>query len=130
MAIMPIRTLVPFLAAAAVAVTLAGCKGATQAGTPYTQLFTRELESYLEGRVDVVHTTARRVLEQELAYTIYEDSLDAMEGVLRAETARGRTVKVETFRHGENLTRIQVWASPAGDKELAGEVLSRIESAL
>ena len=124
------RMLGALAALATTAAMLMGCEGSTRMGTPYTQKFGRELVAYLDGHVSHVHAVARRVLEGEMGYTVYEDALDISEGVLRAETARGRVVKVESFANGETVTRIEVWASPAGDESRARDVLSRIEDAL
>jgi hypothetical protein len=116
--------------AVAAGLVLASCKGSTPAGTPYSQQFTRELEAHFDRPIGDVHATARRVLEEDMEYVITEDALDALEGMLKADTARGRTVRVETWHEGESLTRVQVWVSPMGDEEMSAELLDRIQQAL
>lgn len=109
---------------------LAGCQGSTRSGTDYTQTITRELHASFAYPIDIVQSAARNVLAEELGFTIVEDSADALEGVIRAETARGREVKIETVSEGANLTEVQVWVGPLGDEPMSREILNRIDARL
>lgn len=113
-----------------VAAALAGCKGSTKSGTTYKQLPTRELQAYLNGDVETVHQKAVAVLRDDYGYQITKEAKDATQGKVEAKTARDDTVRVETFKDGEKVTKIQVWVGPIGDETKASQILSKIESSL
>jgi hypothetical protein len=109
---------------------LTGCKGTTKAGTAYTVLPDRAIQAYLSGNLATVHQAAVKVLRDDFLYTITRDSHDALEGIVEAKTARNATVRVETFKHGEDVTKTRVSLGMVGDHDLANDILSKIEASL
>ena len=103
------------LAAAALLVPL-GCQSSTSSGTEYVITAKRELRTTVGADIGTVHDTAVDVVENELLYTIDNQARDAREGIINARTARGHAVRIETFRHGEQLTQIEVYVGPLGDE--------------
>lgn len=109
---------------------IAGCQGTTAQGTLYSVQIDRELEAFLAGDLETVHLAAVAVLDQDLGYTIQESAVDAMEGVVAARTARDHLVRVETFKQGEGITRVEVFAGPSGNEVAARRVLDHLEQRL
>jgi hypothetical protein len=109
---------------------LDGCKGATKSGTPYTMLASRAIQAYLPGDLITVHTRAVAVVRDDFLFTITRDSHDALEGVIEALTARKDSVRIETFKHSDESTKIRVFVGPLGDEHVENEILSKIESTL
>jgi len=124
-----IHTVAVFSMVASVAV-LAACSGATRSGTSYTLKADRELEAYLPGNIDRVHTTAEKVLKEKLQYRIVRSVKDAREGIIEALTAKGDTVRVETYRSTDTVTRTEVFVGPFGNQDAMREVLDAISKAL
>ena len=112
------------------AIALAGCKGATKTGTPYTVLPSRAIQAYLTGNLVTVHQTAVKVLRDDYLFTITRESHDALEGIIEAKTARNDTVRVETFKHSDTSTKTRVFVGMIGDEKLAADILSKIEESL
>jgi hypothetical protein len=107
-----------------------GCQGTTRQGTLYSVQIDRELETFLASDLETVHRAALEVVQTDFGYTLTEEALDAREGIIRARTARDNLVRIETFKHGEGVTRVQVYVG-ARDAETAGrEVLGAIETRL
>ncbi|MHC4947328.1 MAG: DUF3568 family protein [Planctomycetota bacterium] len=117
------------LAAAALLVPL-GCQSSTSSGTEYVITAKRELRTTVGADIGTVHDTAVDVVENELLYTIDNQARDAREGIINARTARGHAVRIETFRHGEQLTQIEVYVGPLGDETAERDVYEAIESRL
>ncbi|MCP3903009.1 MAG: DUF3568 family protein [Planctomycetes bacterium] len=101
---------------------LGGCKGATASGNEFVIRADRKLAATLPGDISVVHPAARRVLEEDMLFEVTDDAVDAREGILRARTARNNTVRVETYRWGENSTHVLVFVGPFGDRDAQAEV--------
>lgn len=114
----------------ACAAVLEGCKGATKTGTPYTMLASRAIQAYLPGDLQTVHAKAVAVVRDDFLFTITRDSHDALEGVIEALTARKDSVRIETFKHSDDSTKVRVFVGPLGDEHVENEILSKIESTL
>jgi hypothetical protein len=110
--------------------TLWGCEGTTRQGTLYSIQPNRELHTFLPGDLATVHEAALEVVKTEFGYTVEESAIDAMEGIVKARTATGHQIRVQTAKHGERITRIEVYAGPSGSESVAREILSAIESRL
>jgi hypothetical protein len=109
---------------------MVGCQGSTKAGTKYNMLPTRELEARVEGDLASVHDTAVAVLRDEYQFTIDREAKDRIAGEIRATTALRDKVTIQTYRVGNNITTIQVWAGPMGNKARAEDILNTIEQRL
>ena len=106
----------------------AGCEGTTAQGTLYTVQPNRELETFFPFDLDTVHRAAVAAVQTDMGYTLQKQALDAREGIIEARTAKDHLVRVETYKHGERVTRIEVFAGPGGNETLAREILNAIES--
>jgi hypothetical protein len=113
-----------------VACMSSGCQGSTKTGTKYTQLPDRSLQANLSGSMETVHSRAVAVLKDDFHYVIVKDKHDAQEGIIEARTARDNTVTVETFRQGDNVTKVRVNAGFLKSTDHAEESLDKIESSL
>ena len=124
-------TITVLSAAAALAATmLIGCQGTTAQGTMYTVQPTRELATHLSGDLERVHNAALAVLQEHFKYRLEDAALDAREGIIRARTARDYQVRVETFKHSDDITRIEVYVGAWGAEPIGRDILSRIEERL
>ena len=104
---------------------VSGCgEGTTKQGTLYSMNARRALESYLAADLDTVHKAAVKSVN-DAGYTLDEDAIDVREGVIKARTARDRSVRVETYKEGEKVTKIEVYVG--GDEAAARELLDSIE---
>lgn len=106
------------------------CSGATRSGTAYTLKPDREIEAYLPGDLAKVHDTAVKVLRDNLNYTISKDVKDAREGLVEALTAKGDTVRVETYISTQKVTRTEVFVGPLGNEDAMRDVLEAISKEL
>ena len=105
---------------------ISGCaEGTTKQGTLYSMNAGRSLQAYLAADLDAVHKAAVKSVN-EAGYTLDEDAIDVREGVVKARTARDRSVRVETYKEGEKVTKIEVYVG--GDEIAAAELLDSIES--
>jgi hypothetical protein len=120
----------PIIALLIAAAALTSCKGTTKSGTAYTQLPNRELEVLLNEDLATVHKTAVDVLKDDFGYTIKKEAKDALEGVIEAATAQNDKVTVQTFKDGDNVTKVQVWVGPLGDRPKSELILSKLEEQL
>lgn len=109
---------------------LVACSGSTRTGNPYTLKADREIEAYLPGDLRKVHTTAERVLKEKFRYKITRAGTDTREGILEGTTTRGETVRVETYRSTEKVTRTEVFVGPMGNEEAMRDILEEITQAL
>lgn len=126
-----VRSALSLLAVITIATTLMiGCQGSTKAGTKYNMLPTRELEARVEGDLAHVHDTAVAVLRDEYQFTIDREAKDKIAGEIKATTAMRDKITVQTYRVGNNITTIQVWAGPMGNKGRAEDILNTIEERL
>ncbi|MHC4415567.1 MAG: DUF3568 family protein [Planctomycetota bacterium] len=105
-----------------------GCQGTTRQGTLYNVQVNRELESFLPADLATVHETAVVVIQDELGYRLERAALDGHAGIIEARTAQEHLVRVKTYKHGERITRIEVYVGPRGSEPAAREVLSKIEA--
>jgi hypothetical protein len=105
---------------------ISGCaEGTTKQGTLYSMNASRALEAYLAAELDAVHKAAVKSVN-DAGYTVDEDAIDVREGVVKGRTARDRTVRVETYKEGDKVTKIEVYVG--GDEAAASELLDSIES--
>ena len=105
---------------------ISGCaEGTTKQGTVYSMNAGRSLQAYLAADLDAVHKAAVKSVN-EAGYTLNEDAIDVREGVVKARTGRDRSVRVETYKEGEKVTKIEVYVG--GDEAAASELLDSIES--
>lgn len=107
-----------------------GCAGKTSAGRSYTFTMDRKVQVYMASSLENTHTTAERVLREDLGYRIESSRVDALEGLIEAKTARDDTVRVETFKDGESTTRVRVFTGPMGDRSRSVTIVERIERGL
>lgn len=98
------------------AATLAGCRGTTAAGTPYSMQIDRALATYLGTDLTTAHLLAQDVIENQMLYAITHESLDGRAGVIEADTAEGKPVRVETYWAGNRVTKIEVLVGTFGDE--------------
>ncbi|MHC5006550.1 MAG: DUF3568 family protein [Planctomycetota bacterium] len=111
--------------------TLAGCgEGQTRQGTLYNVQTNRSLETFLPGSLANVHKAALEVVQTDFGYTLEESAVDATEGIVKARTAMKHEVRVKMFKHGEGITRIDVFVGPRGAESVSRELLSAIETRL
>ncbi len=108
-------------------VALAGCQGMTSGGTVYTMTVTREVQAYLPTDSFTAHYAAMEVLERDYLYSVTSDAVDARQGRIEARTATNTSVRVETARAGEGLTRIDIFVAPLGNETAAADILGSIE---
>ncbi len=104
---------------------VSGCaEGTTKQGTLYSMNVSRALEAYLAADLDTVHKAAVKSVN-DAGYTLDEDAIDVREGIVKARTARDRSVRVETYKEGLKVTKIEVYVG--GDEAAASELLDSIE---
>ena len=104
---------------------VSGCaEGTTKQGTLYSMNVSRALEAYLAADLDAVHKAAVESVS-DAGYTLDDDAVDVREGVVKARTARDRSVRIETYKEGEAVTRIEVYVG--GDEAAARELLDNVE---
>ena len=109
----------------ALMLAVSGCaEGTTKQGTLYSMNVSRALEAYLAADLDAVHEAAVKSVK-DAGYTIDENAIDVREGVVKGRTARDRAVRVETYKEGEKVTRIEVYVG--GNEAAARELLDSIE---
>ncbi|MBL8746240.1 MAG: DUF3568 family protein [Phycisphaerae bacterium] len=111
-------------------IMMAACSGSTKTGNPYTLKADRELEAYLPGDLRKVHTAAEKVLKEKFRYKITRSGADRREGIIEGKTTKGDTVRVETYRSTEKVTRTEVFVGPMGDEEAMRDILEEITQAL
>ena len=110
------------------AVVLVGCsQGTTGQGTLYSVSASRQVEAYLPQDLETVHKAAAAAVKT-LGYTIDNEAIDVREGIIEGHTARDRTMRIETFKQGDEITRIKIYVG--GDELAAREVLHKIETAV
>ena len=123
------RTVHAVIALSVVSLTiLSGCgEGQTRQGTLYSIQANRSLETYLTGDLATVHTAALETVQTDFGYTLEESAVDATEGIVKARTALDHEVRIKLFKHGEHLTRIDLFVGPRGTESVSRELLSAIE---
>ena len=109
---------------------LAGCSGTTRQGTLYSILPSRELETFFAADLEKVHNVALAAVVEDFGYTLEHAALDAQEGIITAHTAKEHPVRVETYKHGAHVTRIELYVGPQGGGPSAVALLDKIESRL
>jgi hypothetical protein len=120
-----ITTVIVLIALTAAAL---GCgKGTTTQGTLYNVTISRELEAYEPRDLDAVHQAAVKAVEA-MGYSIDKQAIDVREGLIEGRTALDRTVRIKSFKTGDEVTRITVYVG--GDEQAAREVLDKIETAV
>lgn len=116
------------LAIALLALTSIGCQGTTKQGTLYNVTISSELVTFLPGDLETVHKRALAVVTDEFHYEVIDSKLDAHEGIINGKTAKGGAVRVETFKHSDKVTKVEVYVG--GDQAIAQDLLSSIEAKL
>jgi hypothetical protein len=106
---------------------LAGCTGQTKSGTSYSKLPNGELQMYMQSDLPTIHDKAVVVLRDQFGYKIEKQNRDALTGQIIARTARNERVSVETYKNGDNSTKVQVSAGFANDY-VSREILSELEA--
>ncbi len=111
-----------------VVIVPSGCgTGSTTQGTLYQVNVSRELEVYEPKNLEAVHAAALKAVE-EMGYSIDTKALDAMNGMIEGRTALGKPVRIKSFKQGEEITRVTVYAG--GDEHAARQLLDKMEAAL
>lgn len=120
-------TLAALSMAAASFVALPGCSGSTRTGAPYTLKADREIEAYLPGDVRTVHEEALWVVREHFGFRLVREAVDLREGYIEARTAQDNVVRIETYRSGDRITRIEVFVGPLGDEPAMKDILGEID---
>ncbi len=118
----PLLVLVGGCAAALVA-------GAAAGGTTYAW-YKGEARTSLPHDVPTVFKAAERVLEQELKVRILSRRYDATAGVIEAERADGKAIKVSLNLSGERVTNVRVRVGTFGDKKWSNLFLDKLKARL
>ena len=108
----------------------AGCSGTTRQGTLYSVLPNRELETFFAADLEKVHKVALAAILEDFGYTLEHEALDAQEGIITAHTAKEHPVRVETYKYGAHVTRIELYVGSQGGVTSAVALLDKIESRL
>ncbi len=116
--------------AAAALALLPACEGTTRTGESYTLQADRSIEAYLASDLKKAHEQAVLVVREDFGYTVEKEAVDAREGVIRGKTARGNQVRVDTFRDGDRVTRVEIFVGPVGDEPAMREILSALQARL
>ncbi|MCI0366693.1 MAG: DUF3568 domain-containing protein [Phycisphaerales bacterium] len=106
---------------------LAGCSGQTKSGTSYSKLPNGELQMYMQSDLRTIHDKAVVVLRDQFGYKIEKHDCDALAGQIVARTARNERISVETYKHADNSTKVQVSAG-FGNEYVSREILSELEA--
>jgi len=114
------------LLAAAATLSLTGCSGTGKSGTDYTMTVDRNLQFRVPTGVRNAHQAAVSAFG-DLGFTVDTQSVDAMKGIVKGKNAVGDAVVAETFKEGDNLTRVDVFVGPLGDEPLMKELMNAIE---
>ena len=103
----------------------AGCgKGTTQQGTLYSVGVNQALSCYISENIYEIHRAALSSVRLA-GYTVDMEAIDTRESIVEGRTALDRTIRIKTFKQGENVTRLEVFV--AGDEVAAKELLDAIE---
>ena len=117
--------------ATVVAIATVGCNqtGVTSQGTLYNVNVGGQLTSFFSDDLATVHRTALAVVTNDFHYEVISEGVDAHEGIIEAKTAKGRDVRVETYKQSDTVTKIEVFVG--GDSgAISQDLLSKIESQL
>ena len=126
----PLRFCTLVIAAMVMLMTANGCSSTTSTGTKYTMGINREIQAVLRGNLETVHNTAKDVLENYFGFNIIDARRDALEGIVEARNAKNNTVRVETYKQSDGITKIEVFVGPLGKEGPASQILSQIETSL
>lgn len=122
------RTLLLMIPALLALALPGGCSSVTRTGKPYTLTVDRRLEALVSADLRSAHDISLSVVREDYGYVVSRHVSDAREGVIEAVTARGRPVKVETFRDSPYITRVRIFIGPLGDEPAMREMLNQIEA--
>lgn len=109
-----------------VAAGLAGCAGTTRTGVAYTLKPDRELETFIAADLGTAHDAAVRTLRNKFRYRVTKQAADGREGIIEAFTAKGDTVRVETYYASPRVTKVEVFVGPLGDEPIMKDILDAI----
>lgn len=118
------------LALALCAGGLAGCEGTTKTGESYTLKANRWIEAYVASDLRRAHDAAIAVVRDDFGYTLESQAVDARDGKVRAKTARGYDVRIDSYRDGDRITRVEIYVGPLGDEPAMREILSALQARL
>lgn len=107
--------------------TLTGCGGTGRSGTEYTITPDRNLSFRVSTDLKTAHQAAIDAMRSDLGFTVDEERSDALQGVVKGKTARNERVEVESFKEGDNLTRLDLFVGPLGDESIMRELMNAIE---
>ncbi len=114
----------------AAVLSLPACSGTTAQGTPYTIKIDRALETHFPGDLQKVQRVALDVIKDDFQYSVEKSSTDSLQGIIEARTAMGAAVRVELYKYGDAVTRVEVFVGPRGDTDIAHQILDKIEAKL
>lgn len=106
--------------------SLGGCSGTTSQGVAYTLKPDRELEGFVAASLSDAHEAAKTVVINQFKYRITKHAVDAREGTVEALSAKGDTVRVETYYASPRVTRVEVFVGPLGDEPIMEDILNAI----
>lgn len=106
--------------------SLGGCSGTTSQGVAYTLKPDRELEGFVAANLVDAHEAAKTVVINQFKYRIIKHAVDAREGTVEALSAKGDTVRVETYYASPRVTRVEVFVGPLGDEPIMEDILNAI----
>jgi hypothetical protein len=106
--------------------SLGGCSGTTSQGVAYTLKPDRELEGFVAANLVDAHEAAKTVVINQFKYRIIKHAVDAREGTVEALSAKGDTVRVETYYASPRVTRVEVFVGPMGDEPIMKDILNAI----
>lgn len=109
-----------------VVASLGGCSGTTSQGVAYTLKPDRELEGFVAASLSDAHEAAKTVVINQFKYRITKHAVDAREGTVEALSAKGDTVRVETYYASPRVTRVEVFVGPLGDEPIMEDILNAI----
>lgn len=106
--------------------SIGGCSGTTSQGVAYTLKPDRELEGFIAASLSDAHEAAKTVVINQFKYRITKHAVDAREGTVEALSAKGDTVRVETYYASPRVTRVEVFVGPLGDEPIMEDILNAI----
>lgn len=106
---------------------LGGCARTAESGTSYTITADRNLSFHVPVDLKTAHAAGIGAFS-DLEFTMESEKSDATEGVVKGKTARGDSVVVETFKEGEQMTKVHVFVGPLGDEPRMEELMRKIEA--
>jgi uncharacterized protein YcbX len=120
-----LSALLLIVATAALPLGLAACKTDT-AGVKSNRL---QQYTTVQATPPEVADAAAQVL-QEMDLRNVQKQATSVDGVVRAQTARGDEIEVSIEREGQNTSEVTVWIGKLGDPDLGQDILQRLRQRL